>query len=290
MSERFTTPVGRFIQGDCFAPQTKDQSGQPRVVKSGPNAGQPNPQFFVGLAIPKSPGVIDWRQEPDPFFQSVLRVGQQDFPGGQTQRPDFAWKIVDGDSPTMNKSGRIINTIEGYAGHWVCRFQSSYPPKCFSRQIGYAASDQISDPAAIRRGHYITVNGSVTGNGNMTNNPGVYLNLDLISWEGYGPEITSGPDAAAAFATAPALPVGVSGAPVVPAPTAAPVAVPVPAPTASPAPYAGFMAPPAVPAPPPVSAVPAPMMLPAAGGATYEQMVAAGWTDALLLQHGMMVA
>jgi hypothetical protein len=29
-------------------------------------------------------------------------------------------------------------------------------------------------------------------------------------------------------------------------------------------------------------------MLPAAGGATYEQMLAAGWTDATLRQHGMM--
>jgi hypothetical protein len=24
-------------------------------------------------------------------------------------------------------------------------------------------------------------------------------------------------------------------------------------------------------------------------GATYEQMIAAGWTDALLVQHGMML-
>lgn len=29
-------------------------------------------------------------------------------------------------------------------------------------------------------------------------------------------------------------------------------------------------------------------MLPAANGATYEQMIAAGWTDELLLAHGMM--
>jgi len=31
-------------------------------------------------------------------------------------------------------------------------------------------------------------------------------------------------------------------------------------------------------------------MLPAANGATYEQMIAAGWTDAMLIQHGMMAA
>lgn len=300
MSERFTTPVGRFVQGDCFKPQTTDQSGQPRVVKSGPNAGQPNPQFFVGLAIPKTPGVTDWRAEQHPFFQSVLRVGQQDFPGGQTQRPDFAWKIIDGDSPLMNKSGRVTNTIEGFAGHWVCRFQSSYPPKCYSRLVGYGAADQINDPNYIKRGHYLTINGSVTGNNNMTSNPGVFLNLDLISWEGYGPEIVSGPIASDAFAQAPVLPAGVSAAPAVGAPVAPPVTqgYVAPAPTAgavaAPAPYDGFMAaPPAPVAPPPappVSAVPQRMMLPAANGATYEQMIAAGWTDATLLQHGMMVA
>ena len=30
-------------------------------------------------------------------------------------------------------------------------------------------------------------------------------------------------------------------------------------------------------------------MTPKAGGATYEQMIAAGWTDALLIQHGHML-
>jgi hypothetical protein len=296
MSERFTTPVGRFIQGDPFEPQTKDMQGNPRVVKSGPNMGQPNPQYFVALAIPKTPGVTDWKQEPDPFFQTVLRVAQASFPDGKWQWPQFAWKIVDGDSTAMNQRGRAWNTIEGYAGHWVCRFASSFPPKCFARP-NYAATDQITDRNRIKRGHYLTVNGSCEGNRD-TNKPGTYLNLDLVSWEGFGPEIVGGPDANEAFAQAPALPAGASATPVVPAAAPAPVAAPasvapvapVAAPAAvAPAPYTGFMAPPAPPAPV-NTAVPARQMLPAAGGATYEQMIAAGWTDVTLLQHGMMVA
>ncbi len=324
MSERFTTPVGRFIQGDCFKPQDKDMQGNPRVVKSGPNAGQPNPQFFIGLAIPKTPGVVDWKQEPHPFFQTVVRTGQQDFPGGQHAWPQFAWKIIDGDSPALNQRGRAWNTIEGYAGHWVCRFGSSYPPKCFARCDGYEAHNQITDANRIRRGHYLTINGSTSGNGDTTGKPGMYLNLDLISWEGYGPEITSGPDANEAFgAAAPALPAGASAAPQVAggaafppfaaSPAVAPGASPTPpvpagasaAPTSpsnpapQPVPYAGFMATPApaVPAPaapppaPPVNtAYPGRMMLPPAGGASYEAMIAAGWTDATLVQHGMMAA
>jgi hypothetical protein len=31
-------------------------------------------------------------------------------------------------------------------------------------------------------------------------------------------------------------------------------------------------------------------MLPAAQGATYEQCIAMGWTDALLIEHKMMAA
>lgn len=42
--------------------------------------------------------------------------------------------------------------------------------------------------------------------------------------------------------------------------------------------------------PPAVPAAPQRRMLPPANGATYEQMVANGWTDALLIQHGMMAA
>lgn len=311
MSERFTTPIGRFVQGDAFKAQDKDQAGQPRVIKSGPNAGQPNPQYFIGLAIPKTPGCQAWFQETHPFFQTVLRVGQTDFPGGQSARPDFAWKIRDGDSPLPNKAGRILNQIEGFAGHWIASFSSSYPPKCFARP-DYAPHQQIQDPARIKRGDYIMVDGSVSGNGNMTGNPGVYLNLDLISWEAHGAAIVSGPDASAVFGgAAPTLPVGASVTPLAPpvpyAPTGTPMAhvpaaappIPSPAPLTpqatgaspsnAPPPYAGFMAPP--PGAPPVPvATPGPVMLPAANGATREQMLTAGWTDALLVQHGMMPA
>lgn len=301
MSERFTTPAGRFVQGDCFKMQDKDWSGQPRVVKQGPNIGQPAPRAQVSLAILKTPGVTDWRQEPHDFFQIIQRVAQQDFASGQSQRPDFAWKIIDGDSTAKNRSDRVWNTIEGFAGHWVVKFESGFLPKCFSRQVGYDASQQITDPAYIRRGHYISVSGSATGNGQLIANCGLFLNLDMVSWEGYGPEIISANivPATSAFAQAPVLPAGVTAAPVVPvaaaptvAPPVAPAVVPAPAPTAAPVPYAGYMAAPVAPppAPPVVSAVPAPMMLPAAGGATYEQMIGAGWTDATLVQHGMMAA
>jgi hypothetical protein len=73
---------------------------------------------------------------------------------------------------------------------------------------------------------------------------------------------------------------------------AAPVAVtppaPPPAPAAAPPPPAA--PPPAPAAPPPTPPAPVRTMLPAAAGQTYEAMLSAGWTDALLIQHGMMAA
>ncbi|MEN9401533.1 MAG: hypothetical protein RL091_236 [Verrucomicrobiota bacterium] len=65
-----------------------------------------------------------------------------------------------------------------------------------------------------------------------------------------------------------------------------------PRPTGSVMPPAAAVVPPPAPAfrmPPPIPA-PARVMLPAAQGATYEQCIAGGWTDALLIEHKMMAA
>ena len=337
---RFTSPVGRFVQGDLDEPQTKDAQGNPRVVKTGPNAGQPNPQYFLAVAFAKADPA--W-----PAFWSVLVTkAAEDFPnlfpqgpGGACVHPQFAFKVIDGDG--LDQSGKSNATKEGFAGHWVVRFASAYPPRCFYAGR-YAANEQIQEKGAIKRGYYVRVSGTVEGNANASR-PGIYVNLDMVELSAYGPEIVSGPDAGEAFGAAPtALPAGASPTPltppapavaapgVPPMPAAAPpvpgplpmagppaAATPYPA-AASPAPaspappvqpYAGYMAPPAVgagptppggpvpvasPGPPVPTTPPLPIasptrvMLPAANGATYEQMIAAGWNDDTLRQHGMM--
>jgi hypothetical protein len=77
---------------------------------------------------------------------------------------------------------------------------------------------------------------------------------------------------APAVAVPPPLPVGSAPVPAAPAPTAP---VPPPSPVT---PKADILA------------IPGRAMLPAANGATYESFIAQGWTDALLVQHGMMAA
>lgn len=372
---RFTTPVMRFVQGSVDEPQTKDAQGNPRVVKTGPNAGQPNPQYFVAGAIAKNDPAWPafWAQLVQAAFdgfpnlfpmgaQAVINAGGPTLiPQGALVHPQFAFKVLDGDG--FDTSGKPNNTKEGFAGHWVVRFASSYPPRCFHAGR-YAAAEQIQEKNAVRRGYYIRVNGAVEANGNAQR-PGVYVNLDMVELAGYGPEIVSGPDAGEAFGGGPAaLPAGATAAPTgatsappppaaagpqrptdpthianagtpnemwwngtawTPAPAAPPPAAPPPPPAAPaappalpatppappaaaappPPPYEGFMQPGAVPAAPPAApaasppppaptppasptASPSRVMLPAANGASYEAMIAAGWTDDTLRQRGMM--
>jgi hypothetical protein len=123
---------------------------------------------------------------------------------------------------------------------------------------------------------------------NKEGNKGVALSLDGIQIvDATAPRLPiggAGPDAAAAF--------GGQAAVATPPVATAPVVTPSPAPVQ---PAVTYQTPGVVPAPnflaPPVAPVPAgPVhtMLPAANGATYEAMIAAGWSDALLVQHGMM--
>jgi len=145
---------------------------------------------------------------------------------------------------------------------------------------------------------------------------GIALGLDGIRIvDATSPRLpVGGVDAGAVFGTAPVAggQAPAAAPPVYQAPAAAPPVYQAPAaappvyqaPAAAPPVYqAPAAAPPAAPGavglPPGVQpapdvlnppAAPARQMTPAANGATYEQMIAAGWTDTTLIQHGMMMA
>lgn len=298
MSEPFLTGVGRLVQGDCFEPQTKDQQGNPRVIKTGPNAGQLNPQFYIGVAFAKNDPA--W-----PEFWAVLdRVARatwpQFFPSPTAgcSNPNFAFKVIDGDG--IDKQGRPHSAKEGFAGCWVVRFTSGFAPRCFHAGH-YAENERITDPKMLRRGYYVRVSGNVRSNENPSN-PGLYLNFDLVELSGHGAEITSGPDAASVFgASAPVLPPGASATPIAAAPVStaarpfpptigspAPMAGPGPAPSA-PAPSAPPPAPAAPPAAPPPGKVLTALGQASYVGATYAGYIAAGWTDDQLRAQGYLV-
>lgn len=279
----FTTPVGRLLQGSLYKGQTTDAEGKPLVVKSGPNTGQPRVDYFFALGIPKG-AEKHWSETE--WGAKIWAVGHAAFPGVASS-PKFAWKVTDGDSQIPNMRGKKPCDREGYKGHWVLNFSSGFAPRIFNRD----GTQAIVEPDAVKLGYYVQVNGDVGGNGSVQQ-PGVFLNHSMVAYAAFGAEIVVGPDATqAGFGTAP-LPAGASLTPPAGAfNPAAPMATP--APLIPGAPMAPNSAPvyPSAPAPAaPTSAAPARVMTAAANGASYEAMIANGWTDATLVQNGMMLA
>jgi hypothetical protein len=278
----FTTPVGRFVSGSLTKPQTTDAEGRPLVYKTGADAGKPRANYFIGIAIPKA-GEQHWSQTT--WGAEIWKAGHEAFPAGQADYPTFSWKVEDGDSTTPRQSadpkkpGKRPCDGVGYPGNWILKFSSSFAPATYNRD-GSAKVEAES----IKPGYFIQVNGDVTGNASGQR-PGVYLNHKMVALSAFGEEISYGFDATEAGFGNSALPIGAMATPVASFTPPAPAAVaPPPAPAA--------VAPPPAPAfllvPPP--AAPAHVMLPPANGATYEQMIAAGWTDATLVQMGMMAS
>lgn len=313
----FTTPPGRFVNGNLYVPQTKDADGKPLLVKNGPNTGQPTQKYYIAVALPKVPGQ-HWANYPrDPrrpdvesWGEAIWKAGHEAF-GPAAQSPAFAWKVSDGDSVIPNKKNRKPVDNEGWAGHWVLHCSGSFAPKCYNGD----GSAVLLEKDAIKPGYYVQVAGNVAGNASGQN-PGVFVNPSMVSLQAFGAEIVSGPDASqVGFGGAP-LPVGASATPVgaafAPAPPGTPPMPPAghpvhapmpgsptpppPAATTAVAPHPAFLgtppAPPVAPfppaAPPAPPAAPVRQMLPAAGAHTYEALIAAGWTDASLRASGMM--
>lgn len=302
-----TTPVGRLVGGSLYDPETKDANGNPLTLK---DKVTPRVDFQFAIAITKTPGVQHWANEP--WGGPVWALGAQAF-GAVAQRPDFAWKITDGDSQIPNKKGRKPCDREGYPGHWVIWFNGGYAPQIWNKD----GTAQILEKDAVKPGYYIQVFGNMTPN--TGDSPGLYVNHSMVALTAYGPEIRVGPDVSAAgFGQNVALPPGASATPpagsfnpvapppVVGAPPVYPpvagVAAPV-APVTSPTPVSALPATTYPSSPPPVQTAVAPnpgiltppvgdprnAKLTGTGGGTYEQLITGGWTDALLIAHGHML-
>ncbi len=319
--EIFTTPVGRWVSGSITQGRDKDDRGQEYKYKTGKNIGQNYLKFSFGIAIPKGAevsqqyGSNNWMTTE--WGQKLTKVGLA-FRGDAMQRQEFSWKVKDGDDATLNEKGRANKDNDGWPGHWIvfvtCNCTAPATVACPLYTLIDPATNQhmrqplsLSDPSKIKRGDYVQVNVTVEPNGEVQK-PGVFLNANMVCLIGYGQAIVGGPDVeSAGFGQGVALPAGASLVPVgLPAspPTAAP-AVPASPPVP---PIASTSAPPVTPAapvpvtpnpaflqpPPQVPSVPAApparQMTEKAQGASYEQLVANGWTDALLIQHGMMLA
>ncbi len=166
------TPVGRMVQGSPFIANDKDHLNRPLTDK----AGNPRVNYFFAIAIAKD--------NPDfPAFYAIMQqAAVSGFPAGEYQKPDFAWKLDDGDA--LNKQAK-----PGFAGHWILKCSNGFMPRVFNT----GATAQITDPNMLKRGYFIRALVSIKGNG-AVGKEGLYVNPSAVELCGYGEEIISGPD------------------------------------------------------------------------------------------------
>ena len=168
MSEEITTPIGRLVGGHPMVRRAVMKKGVAVMQADGVT---PATDVYIGFAIPKNPGV-DWKQEP--WGQQIVIAANAGWTGGQSNFPDFSWKVTDGDSAVPNKKNIAPNSREGYPGHWVLHLSTQFAVTC--HHVGkYENIEQIQDEKEIKPGDYLRVLLYAKSN-DPSESPGVYLN------------------------------------------------------------------------------------------------------------------
>ena len=202
------SPVGRLVGGSPIKgyQDTDDKTG----VKLFNEDGSPKMSYMAMLAIEKANP--EWQS----LYTQLWNEGRGAFPHlfdantGACIRPDFSWKITDGDG--VDKNGKKHSEKDGYAGCMVLKIESNYPFTCYDQ-----ANYPVTDEAVIYRGCYIRVAMKCQGN-NATGNqvPGIKIYPQALQLVGHGTRISGGVDAATVFAaplTAGYVPAGMSATP-----------------------------------------------------------------------------
>lgn len=232
-----TTPVGRIVSGDVYNGRNTDGEGNPLVYKSGARKGEPRTEWSIGLAIPKA-GEQHWNQTQwgATIWNAAQSLRPNYFNAGQCVHPQFAFKIMDGDSQQPNTKGKKPCDNPNYVGHWILWFSNGSAPSLYDC-IGGKAPEPLAAEIKIMRGYYVQVQGSIASNGS-DQSPGIFLNLNMVALCGYGEVIQSGPDVSQAGFGGQALPAGASATPLAgQMPSPAPATTPTPsAPAQMPAP------------------------------------------------------
>lgn len=275
----FAAPTGRLVWGDPFtATKVMDDKTNPPTPKRDAQ-GNEIWEFAIGVAYAKNdplwPGFRETMKRDD-------RIAWPQFhgPNGEVlPGVKFADKITDGDGLNQKGQPRAVEG-NGYAGHWIVKYATRFAPSVHYHDGRQWV--QMVDKTMLRLGDYVQISGSSSTN-NSQQSPGMHRNFNMVAYYGKGQEIIKGPDANQVFA---APPPGY----VAPTPGMVTAPPPGPGPAAIPPPAAPPPAPVVPPMPPAPVHVATPIMLPGANGATYEQMKAAGWTDQLMVERGMMAA
>jgi hypothetical protein len=201
--DKFTTPVGRLVQGSAGEAQvvTDYNTKQPELD----DQGQLQHEYYIGVAFPKE-GTTHWGQTE--WGQKIWAIGHGAYPAGQAGSQLMAWKVTDGDSQVPNKVNKKPCDQEGFPGHWVMSCKTQYAPTTWNRD-----GTQRIAASEFYRGCYVQIHVVVKG-GKSIEQPSVFLNHNLIALAGHGQEISGGIDVGEAGFGAAALPAGASATPV----------------------------------------------------------------------------
>jgi len=175
MTFNFTTPVGRLVYGSVWEGNDKDfKTGQPRLIKTGPNAGKPRIDWAFGVAFPKVLANGQPNNEFYDFYRNVIEVARGGYPqffNGQLDNftgkpgcthPRMTFKIRDGDG--VDADGKQNNQKEGWAGHYIVSFSGSFAPRVFDINVGLAPEQQLQDKTRVLPGDYVSVAGTCEPN------------------------------------------------------------------------------------------------------------------------------
>jgi hypothetical protein len=155
-----------------------DDNGQPLLDSKGEHKSQ----AYVALAIAKGSEKAWWDTS---WGAKIAKAGQDGWPAGEWQRPDFSWKVADGDSRIPNKAGRVPADKEGWAGHWILKLTTHYPIDCY---VNGNHNQKVMRAETFKRGDYIRVVFTTLGNA-PSKSPGVYINLRCAELIRAGQEI-----------------------------------------------------------------------------------------------------
>ena len=220
MSIDFMLPPGRIVQGTPLRGYDRNRKGVEYVVKTGPNAGQKYKKFNMSVAYPKQwPADAAGQHaaaEFNAFYGSLLTEGKTGYPqffgpDGALRNPSFSLKIIDGDG--YDAEGKPNFEKEGFAGHWVVRFESNGIAPKLVYQGQYVTNEDF-----VKCGWYVRVFGNIkhnSGPSGPSESPGVYVTHTAVELIGAGKEITTGTNGVAVFAAAPVgyMPAGMSAVP-----------------------------------------------------------------------------
>jgi hypothetical protein len=201
----FNTPVGRLVQGSVKLEHQTDMRTKQKKFDAD---GSAEMAVFFAVAFPKVLPNGQQNTEFGALWAQMVAAAAEAWPqfvkpDGTCTNPKFSWKFQDGDG--VDDSGQSVANKPGFAGHYIIKFQTSYPVRCFY-EGKFAAHEEIQNPEqVIKRGYWVRVFGEMKSNmADLTKQqvPGIAIYPKLISFVERGDEIVSGPDAQAAFGAA----------------------------------------------------------------------------------------